>query len=374
MFFKIQTEDINYGMGMISRAIAVRPPKPIYEGVLIETPETGLLLTATDGEITVKAQIEATIVEDGCCIMPAKLFAELMRKQSSGEVDVRIDQNMRASIKTRGSSTNMVGMTAEDFPEINDVVGENVVHLPCGRLRDAISKILFAVSTDEARKILTGILIETTSSSTSFIGLDGFRLALQKIEGNNTLPQGKDKISAVIPGKTLTELSKMLPDDDQVEATFTYNQSHVMIEFNHVKLYSTLLTGEFIDYKRILPASSTTEIVIERSLFGEAIDRCGLMAREGKSNLIYLDIEDEKMIMTSTAEKGNVHEEIYIGKSGNDLKIAFNARYLTDIIRNTSSDKIKMCFNSSVSPCVVKPVEGENYIFLVLPVRTFDRG
>lgn len=372
MEFKVSTDDMNYGLGMVTRAIAVRPIKQAYEGVLIETPDDGLLLTSTDGEMTIKTHINAQIAQDGCAIMPAKLLAELMRRQSAGDVDFRIDQNMRASIRTRGSSTNMAGMTAEDFPDILDVQPGNVVTLPCGRLRDAISKVMFAVSTDESRKILTGILIETYQNETRLVGLDGFRLALQRIEVENPVPEGKEYISAIVPGRVMNELSRMLPDDDDKMAVLTYSPSHIMISFDNVRLYTTLLTGEFIDYKRILPEKWTTEIVVQRQLFGEAIERCGLMAREGKNNLIYLDLEEGHMAMTSAAERGDVREDMEIGFTGEKMRIAFNSRFLTDVIRNVDSDSIRMCFNSSVSPCLIRPVEGNRYTFLVLPVRTFN--
>ena len=373
MRFTIATEDMNYGMGMVTRAVAVRPVKQIYDGVMIETPDEGVMLTSTDGEMTIRARVNATVLEDGCAVMPAKLLSELMRRQSGDEVDIAIDQNMRAVIRGQGSNTNMVGMTAEDFPEIEDIVGENNVILPCGRIRDAISKVMFAVSTDESRKILTGVLMETTAEETRLIGLDGFRLALEKITVQNTLPTGKEMISAIIPGRVMNELSKMLPDDDDKNVVLSFNASHIMMRFDDVRVYTTLLTGEFIDYRRILPDKWASRIVLDRGRFGEAIERCGLMAREGKNNLIYLDIHEERMDMTSSAERGDVHEEVSVILEGAPIHIAFNARFLTDIIRNIDTDQIAMCFNTNVSPCTILPPEGDQYTFLVLPVRTFNR-
>lgn len=372
MQFKAATDEINYGLNMVTRAIAARPARQVYEGVMIETPGTGIRLTCTDGEMTIKTAVNAIIAKDGVSVMPAKLMSELIRRLSDGEVDIKIDQNARAAIRSRGSSTNMVGMTAEDFPDIHDVVPGNVVVLPASKLRDAISKIMFAVSTDETRKILTGVLIETTATETRLVGLDGFRLAMQRIQAENTLPEGTDLIKCVVPGRVLNELSKILPDDESIPCTLTYSKSHIMAEFGSVKLYTTLLTGEFIDYKRILPTEWQTEIILGRRMFSDAIERCGLMAREGKNNLIYLDITDSKMLMTSAAERGDVQEELDIGFSGTPLRIAFNSRFLTDVIRNIDSDEIRMCFNSSVSPCVIRPAEGDKYTFLVLPVRTFN--
>ncbi|MBE5786558.1 MAG: DNA polymerase III subunit beta [Clostridiales bacterium] len=375
MHFRIQTDEINYGLGMVTRAIAPRPVKPAYDGVLIETTDDALVLTCTDGEISIKAKVSALVEEDGCALLPAKLFAEMMRKQPTGEVDVRIDERMRAIIRSHGSNTSMACMPAEDFPDIRDVTGENHVILPCNRFRTAVGRVLFAVSNDESRKILTGILMEVYPNETRLVGLDGFRLALQRIEKENQLPQGNTKghIHAVVPGRILGEVSKMLPDtEDDVQIIF--NSSHIMYSFGGVRVYATLLTGEFIDYQKILPATWVTEALVGRSLFSNAIDRCSLMAREGKNNLIYLKLLSEnKMEMTANAERGDVHEEMDIGFEGNELSIAFNSRYLTDIIHNIDGEKICMCFNSSVSPCMIKPLEGNEYTFLVLPVRIFNK-
>ena len=190
MHFRIQTDEMNFGLGMVTRAIAPRPVKQAYDGVLIETMEDGLVLTCTDGEMSIKAQVSALIEEDGCALLPAKLFAEMMRKQPAGEVDVRVDDRMRASIRSRGSNTSMTCMAAEDFPDIRDVPEEHRVALPCRRFRDAVSRVQFAVSNDESRKILTGILMEVYDKETLLVGLDGFRLALQRIEAENALPAG----------------------------------------------------------------------------------------------------------------------------------------------------------------------------------------
>ena len=375
MHFRVQTDEMNFGLSMVTRAIAPRPVKQVYDGVLIETMDDCLVLTCTDGEVSIKASVSAIVEEDGCALLPARLFAEMMRKQPAGEVDVQVDERMRALIRSRGSNTSMACMAAEDFPDIRDVAGENHVELPCKRFRDAIGKVLFAVSTDESRKILTGILMEVYEKETLLVGLDGFRLALQRIEAENTLPEqaAKGVIHAVVPGRILGEVSKMLPDSDD-PASIIFNSSHVMYSFGSVRVYATLLTGEFIDYQKILPTTWSTEVLVMRSMFSDAIERCSLMAREGKNNLIYLRLlPDGHMEMTANAERGDVHEELDIGFEGNELSIAFNSRYLTDIIHNIDGEKICMCFNSNVSPCLIKPVEGNEYKFLVLPVRIFNK-
>ncbi len=375
MRFLVQSDEINYGMGMVTRAVSARPIKQIYDGVLIETDEDGLILTCTDGEISIKARIASTIEEEGCAVLPAKLFAEVMRKQPSGQIEVSVDLRMRAVIRSTGSQTSMVGMEADDFPEIRNIMSEQHVSLPCKRFKDAVSKVMFAVSTDESRKILTGVLMETMPTETLLVGLDGFRLALQRIEAENTLPAActTGVVSTVIPGRVMNELSRMIPDNDE-NVDIIFNASHVMVVFGGIRVYATLLTGEFIDYKKILPKQWSTEIAVKRTGFSDAIDRCSLMAREGKNNLVHLHlVQNEPMVITANAERGDAREEMMVDINGYDLDIAFNARYLTDVIHNISTDSIAMCFNSNVSPCMIRPVEGNEYTFLVLPVRIFGK-
>lgn len=372
MKFQVNLNEINYGLNMVTRAIAVRPVKQTYECVLLESNDKGLLLTCTDGEMTIKTQIESTISEEGQTLLPARLFSDLMRRQSGGGAEVSIDARSRASIKAGGSKASLVGMPADDFPVISDITAGNEIVLPCGKLKEAISHVMFAVSTDDSRKVLTGVLMEFEREGVRLVGLDGFRLALQQIKAGNVLPEGKERLSAIIPGRVMNELSKMLPDEDDDKVTLRFSQTHIMISFDNVRVYTSLLTGEFIDYRNVLPRDHSITVKTGKAAFMESLERCSLMAKEGKNNLITLDIRENEILMTSRAERGDIHEEIIVETNGSPLKISFNAQYLIDVIRNAEGEKILLGFNSNVSPCLVMPEEGDRFSFLVLPVRTFD--
>ena len=170
----------------------------------------------------------------------------------------------------------------------------------------------------------------------------------------------------------MNELSKMLPDDDEKKVTLTFNQTHIMISFENVKVYTSLLTGEFIDYRHVLPSESSTVVTVEKTPLLEALERCSLMAREGKNNLITLDIQENVLYMSSRAERGDVREELPVLTQGSPLRISFNANYLMDVIRNVEGDRMRMCFKTNISPCLVLPEEGNQFSYLVLPIRTFD--
>ena len=372
MKFQVSISEINYGLGMVTRAIAVRPVKQAYECVMAETNGNGLLLTCTDGEMTIKTQIASEIAEEGDILLPARLLSDLMRKQSGGGAVIDIDDSGRAVIRASGSKTNMVGMSTDDFPVISDVTGGNTIVLSCGQLKNAISHVMFAVSNDESHKVLTGVLVECGRTETRLVGLDGFRLSLQCVEAENEIQEGQEFIKAIIPGRVMNELSKMLPDDQEKKVVLTFNQTHIMISFENVKVYTSLLTGEFIDYRHVLPTESGTVVTAEKVPLMEALERCSLMAREGKNNLITLDIQENILYMSSRAERGDVREEIPVMTSGSPLRISFNANYLMDVIRNVEGEKMRMCFKTNISPCLVLPEEGNQFSYLVLPIRTFD--
>ena len=369
--FIVNTNEMNKGLSLVTHALAARPVKNIYNGVLINAKDNTLIMTATDGEMTIRSIVDADVRTPGETVFPAKLLSELIRRQNVGMVSFAVDDSNVARITSLGSKTNMMGMNAEDFPELREISNAQEIHLPANKLRNAISRVMFAVSTDESRKTLTGILMEFYANETRLISIDGFRMALMNIEAENKIPEGKEFSSVIISGRILNELSKILPDDE-TDVTLTYNASHVMVSFGTVKLYTTLLIGEFIDYKHILPSSAQTEIELEKAPLYDALERCSLMAREGKSNLITMEIGETGLHMNSRAERGDVREDLPVMFYGQPLRISFNSQYLMDVIRNVESEEIRMCFQTNVSPCIVRPKEGNQFIFLVLPIRTFE--
>ena len=369
--FIVNTNEMSRGLSLVTHALAARPVKNIYNGVLIDAKDNTLTITATDGEMTIRAIVDADVRTPGVTVFPAKLLSELIRRQNVGLVTFTVEDSNVARITSLGSKTNMMGMNAEDFPELREISNAQEIHLPANKLRNAISRVMFAVSTDESRKTLTGILMEFYANETRLVSIDGFRMALMNIDAENTIPGGKEFTSVIISGRILNELSKILPDDE-TDVTLTYNASHVIVSFGAVKMYTTLLIGEFIDYKHILPSSAQTEIELEKGPLYDALERCSLMAREGKSNLITMEIGETGLHMNSRAERGDVREDLPVIFHGQPLRISFNSQYLMDVIRNVESEEIRMCFQTNVSPCIVRPKEGNQFIFLVLPIRTFE--
>lgn len=371
MRFTVNVQMLLDGLNIVTRALAARPPKQILEGVLIEADDSSVTLTCSDGSLTIETHMAADVQEEGRAVLPGKLFTELCRKLPGGEVNVKVGDNHVATIKCMSFKSNLAGMNPMEYPEMATVGAGVTVSIPQNQFREMISRVVFAIATDESRQVLTGCLLEVAADEARMVALDGFRLAIQKIFAPFTLPEGMDCLRAVIPGRVLNEMSKILSEEDDF-CTLLIDKTRMQATFGNTTLSTVLLAGEYIDYRRILPASFKSVATANRLDVQSAIDRASLMAREGKNNLIRMSITADRLTITSNAELGDVLEELDATLTGDPIDIAFNAKYITDVIRNITDDEICMHFNSNVSPCVVSPLAGEQYLYLILPVRVFS--
>lgn len=362
--------DFNHGMSMVSHALASKVFKQYQEGVFLETLEDGLQLTVTDGEVTIQSIVPAQVREDGSALLPARLLGELVRTLE-GNVELETENNERAIVKNHGSKTRLVLFAADEFPDINPVDAESVTTIGQNKFKQAVRSIIFAISTDETRRILTGCLMETSADEVRFTCLDGYRLAMQRIYCEHQMPLGVDTLSYILPGTLLGNISRMLGDSEQ-PISLSLSKTHMMAEFDQTKVFSPLILGEYINYRQILPTSWTTAIRVNRLSLMSAIQRGSLIAREGSNNLLRLKIEDQVLTISANAEKGAATEQIAVDFDGTPLQIAFNAAYLNDVIKNIDTPDLSMRFNTNVSPCVVCPVSGNQYTYLILPVRVSD--
>ena len=366
MRFTCDTNELNASLSIVSRALAVRSPKPILEGILFEACDEGLRLTCTDLALGIETTIPASFAEEGRVVLPGKLLCEVVRKLPSGTVEFNISDRLQTTIRCAASRTTITGLDPVEYPELPRVEGPSF-SMPQGVLRDMVGRTIFAIAVDESRPILTGCLMEIGKSEMRVVALDGFRLALR-----SEPIDGPDKdVSAVVGGRVLGDIAKILADTEEpVELCFS--RSHVQLNLGGTHIVARLLEGEFIRYRQILPEEWQSRVTVSRSELSSAIDRASLIAREGKSNLVCFKIDGETLDVTSNSEMGDVEEKITVTTEGKDITIAFNVRYITDVLNALSDDEIVMRFNSNVSPCVICPTQGERYLYLVLPVRVFN--
>lgn len=365
MRFNCPTNELLQGLNIATRALSTRSTQPIYEGVQMRTTDEGLRLTCSDGSISIVTVIPAEIAEEGAVVLPGRLLHEVIRKMPDGELSVQMNANMAVTLKCMGSRTTISGQSADHYPELPLVSADESFILPQVMLRNMIQQTSFAISSDESRMVLTGSLLELMHGEVRMVALDGFRLGMRLERISGSAPE----LSAIIPGKTLSEIAKIMSDDENQMAIILIGGSQMMITMGQTQFYSTLIEGEFIKYRQILPSDFKTRVKASREALSMCVERASLMAREGKNNLIRMKFEDGSIIITANSESGDAYEEMDAEIEGEELSIAFNVKYISDVMKALSDEEIYLCFNSSVSPCLIKPVEGDAFLYLVLPVR-----
>ena len=369
MQFTCSTSKLIEALQIATKALANRTTNQILEGVLIETDMDQLMLTCSDERITIVTRIPAEISDAGRGVVPGKLFSEIVRRLPDETVDIRMDNRFVFTIRSASSRMNISGQDADLFPRLPKMDDEREISLPQDMLRDMIQKTEFAIAQDDMREVLTGCLLEISGGDVTMVALDGYRLALRRAKCSDVL----EKFSAIIPGRAVGDIGKLLSDKEDAFAHLSFGGNKLHIKLENTEIYVILIEGEYVQYKQILPKSFATRVELELEPFRRCIDRAALIAREGSNNLIMLRIEGGVMVIEAHSQIGDVHEELEIRQEGADLNIAFNVKYLTDVVRFINAESIELNLNNAVSPCIVTPVQDNDYVHLILPVRTGGR-
>ena len=365
MKFVCQKEDLMQGLSVASKASATRSPQAVLECVSIAADFSGVRLQCTDLQMGIETAVPAMVAEEGRVLLNARLLNEIVRKLPDGEVTLSVSASNRATISAAGSKTTLQGMSAQDFPQLPAVPEDDPIELPQVLLRDMIRETGFAVAADDARPILMGIYLEVEDDVLTLVALDGFRLARRR----GKLLASAGKVSAVVSGHYFIEAGKILGDDD-APVTLALSKTHLLLRAKGFTVIIRLLEGEYIKYRQLLPPSYAISTRVSRGELADCIDRASLMAREGKNNLLRFSIRQDKLSITSNSEMGDVYEEMDVETTGSDIDIAFNVRYITDAVKSIDEEQFLIKLNSNISRCVLVPTEGEEFLYLVLPVRT----
>ena len=350
----------------VTRALPGRTTNQILECIMIETDMNEVILTCSDERITIVTRMEASVSEPGRGVVPGKLFSEIVRRLSDGEVDVSMNDRFVFTIRGGGNRTNISGQDADLYPALPAVSGEKEISLPQDMLKDMIQKTEFAIAAEDMREVLTGCLLEIAGGDVTMVALDGFRLALRRAKCGDVL----EKVSAIIPGRAVGDIGKLLSDDPEAFATLSFGGGKLHIKLDRTEIFVILVEGEYVQYRQILPPRFATRAVVDLEPFRRGIDRAALIAREGNNNLLILKIADGEMAIEAHSQIGDAYEKLEIQQEGANLNIAFNVKYLTDVVRFIEAEQIEINLNNAISPCIITPVGDPDYVHLVLPVRT----
>lgn len=366
MRFSCNSKDLVNALSVATRVMASHSPMEILEGVLLDVDaETNTItVAASDGNMTSLTQIPADVETDGMAVMPGRMFTDIVRKLPEGSMRADLSQSFVLTITCGLSRFNVACRPADAFPIPEEVEAENVVEIPEPVLKEMISAVTFAIPAEDTRKVLTGGCLNMQGGVMDLVGLDGFRMGMRTQRLSDT---GSAK--CIIPVKALDEISRLLGDNADSNAKLSFGKNRLLTEVGNTKLFSALIEGEYIDYRRIIPGSFAVTAKVKRDAFSGCIERASLIARQSKSNLLRLDIGDSAIVMTASSEAGDVREELEAEVNGS-LSISFNVKYLSEIARVAGEDDLVLKFNTPVTPCVVSPAEGDAFTYLVLPVRT----
>lgn len=363
MKFICEKNVLQEAIANVQKAITGKSTMPVLQGILIIAKNRELTLIGSDIDLSIEAKITADIIEDGSVVLDSRLFGEIIRKLPNSTVEIASDENNSIKIVCQKSYATIIHMNPDDYPNLPNIIENMIFSISQKVLKNMMKGTIFAVAQDETRPILTGVLFEIKDKKLNLVALDGYRVAFRSESVDND-----SSINAVIPGKTLSEVSKILEEtDENVNITFTPN--HILFSIGKTKVISRLLEGEFIKYSAIIPEEYNLKITAKRSELLSCIERASLMAKDGNTNLVKFNIQEDNMIITSNSQLGKAREEINIILQGEPLQIAFNSKYLIELLKIMEEEEIIMEFSSGVNPCVVKNKEKSNCTYMVLPVR-----
>ncbi|MGI6004353.1 MAG: DNA polymerase III subunit beta [Christensenellales bacterium] len=361
-----QRDELQQALSVATRAMSSRSTISILDGICIWGREDALEIICTDLQMCIRKEIEAVCSQEFQAILPGRLFPEIIRRLPEGDIHMAIDEKLTVTITSGGSRTTLQALDAADYPVMPLLSDEHLVHVREKDLRDMLRQSLFAAAQDDARPILTGALLEVDGHNMSIVTIDGYRLALRKI----ALEEAAMAREAVAPARTLLEIARILGDGKESVALHIQD-NHMMAEFDRTYVTMRLMEGEFIKYRQILPSEAATKVEVSVEALLSAIERASLMARDNKSNLVRVQVEEEQLVITSNSQIGEAYEEVACRMSGKPLAIAFNAHYMLDVLRVLEEETVQLQLNTNVSPCVFSPLEGDGFLYLVLPVRTY---
>ena len=355
-------------LNSVVKGVASKTTMPILEGILIQTNDNEIKLTTYDLEIGIEYIMECEIKEQGSTVVNAIMFSEIIRKLPDTEIYISLNDKNLLEIECEGSLYKLATMNPEEFPELPKIEIENSIEVDQNVLKNMIRKTIFAVSSEENRPIFTGCLFEIENNKLNLVAVDGFRLALRSIYLNKQT----NNFSAVIPGKTLNEVNKIISDSfEPVKIGVSKNQA--LFEMDNCKIVTRILDGEFLNYKSVIPENWETRVEVNKNNLQNSFERISLISASSiekeKKYPVRVSVDIGKLTISCTNQTGEAKEEIYVSTEGKNIEAGFNPKYFLDSLKAIDDEEVFVEFGTSISPCLVKSVENSEYVYMILPIR-----
>ena len=365
MRFTCEKSMLVMGLNITSRTVAQKSSLSVIEGILCRAGD-GLTLTGYNMETAITYAIEAEVSDSGTCILPARLFGDIIRRLPEGPVTVVVDDSFKVSIRAGYASFTISAESAEDYPELPDVSSGRSILIPQSALKELIGGTIFAVSENQGRPIHTGVKFEVEDSCISAIAVDGFRLARRTY---HTDAAAGRNMSFVVPAQGLKEVEKILTDSDE-EVSFVMGQKHILYQIGNATLVCRLLEGDFLDWRRVVPTNCPIKLCANVGELSSSIDRVGLIVSEKYKSPVRCVFGSQVLNLRTNTTIGAAEDQCSIAGDGKELEIGFNVRYLADALRAIPSEEVMLELTNGLSPIVLTPADDKyDYSYMVLPVR-----
>lgn len=347
----------------VSRAVSSKNTLAALEGVLLQAHGNRLDLTGYDLELAISTSIDAQVAEEGEIVLTARIFLDMIRRMPSDTVSIVSDDKMLTQVKGSMTEYTILGIPAPEFPELPAVTQAVPVTLGKDTLKNMIDQTLFAVATNDAKPAHMGSLFEMKDGLLNVVAVDGYRLALRR----ENVASGED-LYFIVPGKSLQEVSKLIRDDEG-DVALSVSKRHIIFEIGGYRIVSRLLEGDFLDYRAAIPEGGSTEIRISTKELISAIDRTSLLISDNIKSPLRLQFTDGLIRISCSTALGKAYDEISCRQEGDDVEIGFNSRYMVEALKASDCDELRLVLNGSLSPIKLMPLDGDAFVFLVLPVR-----
>ena len=365
MRFTCEKSMLVQGLNIAGRAVAQKSSLSVIEGILCRAGH-GLSLTGYNMETAITYEIEAEVSDPGDCILPSKLFGDIIRRLPEGPVTVVVDETFKVSIRSGYASFTISAESADDYPDLPDVNSGRAIRIPQNKLKELISGTIFAVSENQGRPIHTGVKFEVTNDSITAIAVDGFRLARRTFHPEEGTGR---ELEFVVPAAGLKEVEKILTDCDE-DASFTLGPKHILFQIGTATLVCRLLEGEFLDWRKVVPTGCPIQLVANVSDLSSSVDRVGLIVSEKYKSPVRCIFGHQELLMRTNTTIGAAEDRCSLAGDGKELEIGFNVRYLADALRAVPSEEVTLELTNGLSPIVLTPVDNKfDFAYMVLPVR-----
>ncbi len=368
MKFTCLRTDLATAVSNVSRAVSTKATIPALEGVLIKAYNDNLNISGYNLEIGITTDIEARVVKEGEIVLGAKLLLDIVRRLPEEIVSVETDDRMVTYITCGKADYQIVGMPSVEYPDLPTFQQTDGISVNSKVMRDMIRQTVYAVSDNTAKPIYTGSLYEISGGMLKIVAIDGFRMAIR-----SESVESESETSFVVPGKTQLEVLKLVNDDDS-NVDIIVGQRHITFKIKTYSVISRLIEGTFLDYKATIPASEKTTLVIKTRLMIESVERMSLLNSEKIQSPVRCKFAEDEIRLSCASSVGRANDVISVPIIGDNVEIGFNNRYMLEALKNTDTDEVKLVLNGPVSPIVIKPVKGDSFLSIVVPVRLANEG